>query len=82
MRTAFGLALVTRWRLRGCPRCSGDLYCEPWAGLGWRCLQCGYCGPTRRGRLPDPPSEGRRFLHPVGEIDLLLAEGDGLSATV
>jgi hypothetical protein len=30
------------WKLKGCPRCHGDLL---WADLSWTCLQCGYTIP-------------------------------------
>lgn len=29
----------TRWRLKGCPRCGGDLYLND--DGEWECLQCG-----------------------------------------
>src|SRR3990167_8201951 len=42
------------WRLRGCPRCGGDLWREPRIVInqeigGWVCLQCGH--------RPEPPQQ-------------------------
>jgi hypothetical protein len=33
----------TRWRLKGCPRCRGDLCAQSNGsrGIVWHCLQCG-----------------------------------------
>ena len=54
------------WLFGGCPRCKGAL-------LSYfrevSCLACGWCGPTARGTLPDPPREGR--LRFIGEAMLL-----------
>ena len=35
------MSLPTKWRLKGCPRCGGDLSKEP-AYREWICLQCGH----------------------------------------
>ena len=34
---------LTRWRLKACPRCGGDMCLEE---REYDCLQCGYCEPT------------------------------------
>lgn len=34
---------MSKWKLRGCPRCAGDLYMEKdYDDCYERCLQCGY----------------------------------------
>lgn len=43
----------SRWRLKGCPRCQGDLYSFINNGkyrIIWHCLQCGYEN-TERARV-------------------------------
>lgn len=32
---------LIKWKLKGCPRCKGDLYYESYFN-DWICLQCGY----------------------------------------
>ncbi len=34
---------MNKWKLKGCPRCNGDLMAE-WIEYNWyeSCLQCGY----------------------------------------
>jgi hypothetical protein len=39
-------------RLKGCSKCAGDLWSRD--GDSWECLQCGFCGDTQVGTLPDP----------------------------
>ena len=39
------------WRLKGCSKCGGDLWSRD--RDSWECLQCGFCGDTQVGTLPD-----------------------------
>ena len=41
-----------RWRLRGCPRCKGDLNYNSYAS-DWACLQCGYTVDDRKRKSED-----------------------------
>jgi hypothetical protein len=41
------------WRLKGCPKCGGDLFQE-WGPGDWMCIACGWSGEVARGTLPDP----------------------------
>jgi len=51
-----------KWRLRSCPRCSGDIFIEKNL-YGWyeTCLQCGYCCELRDldnfGQSPAPKEQ-------------------------
>ncbi len=41
---------MAQWKLRGCPRCSGDVYVEKDNDeTNERCLQCGYVKQIGRG---------------------------------
>jgi len=34
---------MVRWRVKGCPRCGGDMYLEiEVGGWSWDCLLCGF----------------------------------------
>ena len=47
------------YRLKGCPKCGGDLYEED----GWWCMQCGQwvvSYPVEVALLPAVPAEMRR----------------------
>ena len=46
---------MTRYILRGCPRCGGDLYVDDQylRKDDWLCLQCGH---YRHRPLPQPPA--------------------------
>ncbi len=48
MATTIATLLGVRWKLRGCPRCNGDLHTEE-DDYGWyeKCLQCGYARDLR-----------------------------------
>jgi len=38
-----GAIHMARWKLRGCPRCDGDMFADrDLHGLSEQCLQCGY----------------------------------------
>ena len=38
-----GMIHVTKWKLRSCPRCGGDMFTDKdLYGLFEQCLQCGY----------------------------------------
>jgi ribosomal protein S27AE len=43
MATTIATLLGVKWKLRGCPRCNGDLFTQR-DDDGWQetCLQCGY----------------------------------------
>jgi hypothetical protein len=45
---------LIRWRLRGCPRCKGDLNItkNDQGGLTESCLQCGYTVDLNTPKLP------------------------------
>lgn len=48
---------MTNWRLRGCPRCGGDLYISKDEYDTWHeaCLQCGYVSELKKvGAKPEP----------------------------
>lgn len=64
--------MMTEWKLKSCPRCSGDIYVEKDNdGCYERCLQCGYVkqvyspGIVIYDRLYDGYESGET-MHPAG----------------
>lgn len=62
---------MTRWKLKGCPRCGGDVFLdveeEGWFG---HCLQCGYTGNGNGHRQDNQSvcqSIGRTLASPSAE---------------
>jgi hypothetical protein len=46
--TGEGLIHMSKWKLRSCPRCDGDMFTDTdLYGLFEQCLQCGYASYSR-----------------------------------
>ena len=61
------------WRLKGCQRCGGDLYCYD-QHQDWTCLACG--SDTTNGQAPSrhkhPPPTGAERM--AGALERFLAK--------
>ena len=55
------------WRLKGCPKCGGDVYVDR-DHDGWHeeCLQCGHCASMRTMVQAAKQRNGRRGRVPIG----------------
>ena len=47
--------MITRWKLKGCPRCRGDIYID---NEGENCLQCGYLNIVYKAPKKQPHGKG------------------------